>query len=103
MTRVEWINKMLEETPNDPFLHYALGLEAINEGDEVALRQFEKVAEKYPDYLATYYQMAVLQLKLGKQAEAEISIEKGKKLAIEQREQKTLQELNALLMDWDEE
>ena len=97
MTRMEMIEHMLISTPNDPFLHYAKGLELVNHNEEAAIESFRTVIEKFPDYLATYYQLAVLLVNRGMVEESIKVIETGMALAQKQGEMKTKQELFSLL------
>lgn len=56
MSRIQQIEDFLKETPNDPFLHYALTMEYVKIGDTAkSLLGFENLVEKYPDYVGTYY------------------------------------------------
>lgn len=86
--------------PNDPFPTYALALESIaSDMPEVALDLLLDVKSKFPDYLATYYQLGLVYQKLLNPAEAAQTYREGIKLAAEQLDAKTLNELQeALLM-----
>ena len=49
-----------EEDPNDPFNIYALATEYKKTNHQEALRLYLEVANKFPDYVATYYHLAKL-------------------------------------------
>ena len=104
--RLELIEEMLEKNPEDTFLNYAAALELKKVGKLAqASGILEKVIERDPNYLASYYQ-------LGKIYEAvedlEMAIEvykKGKILAREKNDVKALGELSEalLILDADDE
>ena len=105
--RISELKKLLQDDPEDTFLHYALGLEYIKKGDsEVALECFEILLNKYPEYLPVYYQAAQLYLEKGEDQKAQSTYEKGMILAGRLQEMKTYQELsnayNNLLNDMNE-
>ncbi|MCO6494738.1 MAG: hypothetical protein J5I91_03525 [Bacteroidetes bacterium] len=59
--RIVQIMKLLESTPDDAFLRYALALELFNIGDLHKSEQaFLALIESNPDYTATYYHLAKL-------------------------------------------
>lgn len=56
MSRIEQLKEFLKETPDDPFLHYALTMEYLKIGDVLEVRNgFEKMVNTFPNYLGTYY------------------------------------------------
>ncbi|HMR20361.1 MAG TPA: tetratricopeptide repeat protein, partial [Sphingobacterium sp.] len=56
MERLQQIQEFLAESPQDPFLNYALTMEYVKLGrDEEALQCFEKMVSEFPDYVGTYY------------------------------------------------
>jgi Tfp pilus assembly protein PilF len=58
LSRLEMVNKLLEKEPEDVFLNYALGVEYFAELNlEDAEKQFRKVIQLDPEYIAVYYQM----------------------------------------------
>lgn len=56
MNKIERLKAFLEETPQDPFLHYALTMEylKLDELDQ-ARAGFEHLITTFPDYVGTYY------------------------------------------------
>jgi Tfp pilus assembly protein PilF len=98
MTRLQQIEGMLREDPNDPFLNYALALEyaKINEVEK-AIVLIETILNKDENYLGAYY-------KLGKyyeetlQTEKAVAIyQKGIEIAEKQKNKKAQGELNEAL------
>lgn len=59
MSRLEQLQKFLEQDPNDSFTRYAIGLElASMKSYDKAIEQFEALRTADPAYVATYYQLA---------------------------------------------
>ena len=53
--RIEQIKTFLKDTPNDPFLSYALATEYVSLGqDTSALKLFLMLVNEQPEYYATY-------------------------------------------------
>lgn len=57
MSRIDQLQQMIQEDPNDVFLQYALGLELLNTSVERALIQFEQVITLDETYVPAYYQL----------------------------------------------
>lgn len=104
--RMARLHQMLQETPEDPFLLYALALEYRKFDLTQAISWFDKLLVQHPHYLPTYYHAAAALIEAGKAAEAKTVYQKGIALAQEQQESHSLRELrNAyqnLLVDLDE-
>lgn len=71
MDRILQLEKFLIDTPNDPFLNYALAVEyvALN-NDTKAQELFEWLVLNHPNYFATYYHLGKLYERLEKEDEA---------------------------------
>ena len=94
---------MLSTNSKDPFLNYAAALEYSKFGDKKAISLLEDVADFDPKYLGTYYLLGQIYEEVD-QLEKAISIyRRGRKIANEQNNNKTLGELNEALMLIDEE
>lgn len=100
MERIRQLEEFLREEPNDPFNHYALALEFLKTDTNRAQQLFETLAEKFPDYLPTYYPFAHLMIERNQVDQAEALFEKGKEMARKLGDQKTLRELQAAHNDW---
>ena len=98
--RIEKLLEFLKSSPEDSFLHHALALEYIKEGEEtLAEQQFRENLDKAPDYLATYYHLGKL---LERKAEIEASLEiyqQGMTLAKSSGDMHTYSELQAAYED----
>lgn len=56
MNRLEQLKQFIEESPQDPFLYYAMTMEYLKLGDdEKAKEGFEYLISYYPSYVGTYY------------------------------------------------
>ena len=59
MSRREKIESLLQESPEDVFLNYALAMELIKESEiSMAREVFAKVRKLDPDYVPAYFQEA---------------------------------------------
>ena len=92
--RIEELKKIINTDPDDPFLHYALGLECIKIDDlEGAKKSFEIILDSYPDYLPVYYQAANLYVDTGNYSMAKATFKSGIQIAESRSEIRTLKEL----------
>ncbi|MEZ4955565.1 MAG: tetratricopeptide repeat protein [Saprospiraceae bacterium] len=93
-TRLEQLLGYLEETPNDPFILYALAKEYEIQGDlEKALKQFNYLLEVNPKYVGAYYHLGKLYEKLEQPTKAFFTYKKGMEVAKEKGDQHALSEL----------
>lgn len=57
--RLEELQQFLAESPNDPFLKYAITMEYQKLGDhDKVFGGFQDLRENHPDYVGTYYHFA---------------------------------------------
>lgn len=103
MERYRQIQKMLEEQPNDDFLHYALALECINQNQiNEGVEILEKLRERSPQYLGLYYKLATVYSLTERSQEAIETYKAGIRIAEDQQNFKTRNELKAALSLMDE-
>ena len=96
--RLQQLTELLKDSPEDPFLLYAIALEhQANHNFEVAVERFEHLLTIHPDYLPVYYQLGGLYVHTGELAKAEETYSRGILLAQEQKDQRTLSELRSAL------
>lgn len=82
MSRLAQLQAFLQQTPNDPFLHYATALEHLKiEQYEQALQIFEQLIVNHPHYVGTYYHLGKLYEQLQRSDDAIAIYEKGMKIA----------------------
>lgn len=95
--RVQMLKSLIQEDPNDPFLHYGLAMEEAKASPSNALSLFEHLLAKFPDYLPAYYQFALVLVDCGQISKAIEVLQSGAQLAKLQGELKTMGELQTLL------
>lgn len=82
-TRLEELLELLKAEPNDSFLKYALAIEYQNTGDkDKALRTFEDLRQRNPNYLALYNPLGLLYEQKGEIENAIKIYEEGCALAV---------------------
>lgn len=94
-SRIELLEKYIEEEPNEPFNHYALANEYMANDAQKALDIFLRIMEQFPDYLPSYYQAAKLLEEFEQEERALEVYASGIELAKIQGNHKTLNELNS--------
>jgi len=69
--RLEELQQFLKESPNDPFLKYAITTEYKKMGDtENTLAGFQDLRVNHPDYVGAYYHFAKFMEEQGRKEEA---------------------------------
>jgi len=82
MNRREKLEAMLAQSPDDPFLRYALALAWAGEGDPSAARnQLEALLASNADYVPAYFQLAQLQVTQGDAERAKPVLIRGIEMA----------------------
>lgn len=80
--RLEQLQYMLEASPNEPFLIFAIAKEFEKLEDfEAALQHYTQLTTDHPDYVGTYYHLGKLYEILGKAELAIETYEKGMEVA----------------------
>ena len=98
MERIEQLKEMIIEDPNDPFLHYALGLElAKKKYYQEAMSSFQQTIMLDENYVAAYYQLGILYIEIDIVDVARTYIEKGIEKSQEKKDFKAKAELEELL------
>lgn len=93
--RIETLNGLINEEPNEPFHPYALGLEYRNEEPDKALDLWFDLMNRFSSYLPVYYPLAELLGELGRfEAAIDVCV-KGMELAQLQGNLKTYNELKS--------
>ncbi|MGZ3864403.1 MAG: tetratricopeptide repeat protein [Bacteroidia bacterium] len=96
--RLEQLQQMLLQEPNDEFLQYAIAVEyfAINDLQKAG-EWLEKILSGNKNYLAAYYQLGKCYEAQNKIDKAKDIYEQGISIAHAQNKQKTLSELREAL------
>lgn len=95
LSRIEQLIQFIEDDPEDPFNHYALGLEYSKTDKKRALEIFQQVITHHKDYIPIYYQLAKLYEQMSQVDNAIQTFSDGIVKAREQNDLKTLRELRA--------
>ncbi|MCC7222240.1 MAG: tetratricopeptide repeat protein [Chitinophagales bacterium] len=94
MSRLAQLQAFLQETPDDPFLHYAIALEYLKLSDyDQALLIFEQLTKSNPTYVGTYYHLGKLYEQLQLPNDALNIYQKGIDIAQQLSDRHSLQEL----------
>ena len=98
MSRIDILKGFLNDNANDSFSRYALALEYVKLGqNDDAVREFETVKAKDPDYVATYYQLGQLYRNISMPHEAERTFRSGITIAAKIGDEHTRSELEGAL------
>lgn len=98
MNRIEQLEEFLRESPQDPFLHYALTMEYLKANDNArVIAGFENLVTNFPDYVGTYYHFGKFLEKQGDSAKAEEVYKQGILLATRLRNAHAKSELMGAL------
>ena len=98
LDRIKQIKLILNDSPNDEFLNYALATEYVSIGQlEDALELFKKLVSQSPQYFATYYHLGKLYEKLDDPINAQKSYEKGLDVTKKMNERHANNELRGAL------
>ncbi len=101
MSRLDELEALLEEQPDDPFLIYALAREYENQlATMQALLLYEHLVTNHADYLATYYHYAKLLYTAGNRMEAKKLLEQGIRQGTDGKDPHAVSEMKALLDQW---
>lgn len=97
LSRLEQLQKFLDEDPSDPFNWYALALEYQKTDFSKALLIYEKLLSEFGQYIPTYYQAGNLYQENGQIEKAILTYESGIKQAQLQNDSKSAGELQSAL------
>ncbi len=94
--RIEMLKEYLKDDPDDTFSNYALALEFMKLNEtEHAVEILEKILKMDEHYLATYYQLGKVYEKAARIEDAKTVYQKGIEIAIQQKNQRTRNELQS--------
>jgi predicted Zn-dependent protease len=78
MSRIEQLQKFLQDDPTDTFVLYSLAQEYLKSGDlDRGLDYFERLKQTDPDYVGMYYHLGKLQERLDQRSAAVQTYEEG--------------------------
>lgn len=95
--RMDRITKMLEESPNDPFLRFARAKEWEKSADwSAALAEYAWLVDHTPEYTGTYYHYGHLLIQQNQPDLAKTIFEQGMSISLAQGDRHTHGELRTL-------
>lgn len=93
-TRLQQLQTLIAQNPNDIFLIYALALEYLkNEQLAQAIQTFETLVQSQPQYVATYYQLGKCYEKKQQYTQALQTYQQGMAVALTAKDHHTHHEL----------
>jgi tetratricopeptide (TPR) repeat protein len=99
-TRIDQLQAFLSASPDDPFLHHALALEFVKEGDETsAEKHFRHNLDNAPQYVASYYHLGKLLERDNRSDDAMATYERGMVVAKAAGDGHTYNELQSAYED----
>jgi len=94
--RILQISELLEKNPGDDFLNHALALEYLKARESVKAKDcFVRILERNPQYVGSYYHLALLLDRLGDREAAIRYFEQGMQVAKELGDPHALNELRS--------
>lgn len=92
--RLEQLLQMLQNSPNEAFLRFAIAKEYEKQADwETALSYYLKIETDNPDYVGMYYHLGKTYEQLDQYEKAFLTYEKGMQVAKKAGDQHSLSEL----------
>lgn len=98
-SRLELLQEMLQKEPGDSFLNYAIALEYAKTDIPKAIKFIEDILKKDENYLGAYYQLGQFYEQINEIEKAISTYKKGIEIAKQQKNNKTLGELNVALIN----
>ncbi|HNP96077.1 MAG TPA: tetratricopeptide repeat protein [Cyclobacteriaceae bacterium] len=99
--RIKLLEEYIKDDPGEPFNHYALALEFMQEDQDKAVTILLKLIKEHPDYIPSYYHAANLLLEQNRLEEAKIVAERGIQICRKKNEHKAANELKSLYDEMD--
>ncbi len=78
MSRCDTLKRLLDQDPEDVFLHFGLAMELVKEKHaEEALARFDRVLVLDAAYIPAYHQKALVLIELERRPEARAALQEG--------------------------
>ena len=92
---------MLDESPDDPFIIYALAREyEQSQATMQALLMYEHLITDHPAYIATYYHYAKLLYTAGNKSEGIKILQLGIEMGLKEKDAHAVSEMRGMLAQW---
>lgn len=102
--RLIQLNRLLEQTPADAFLLFAVAKEHEKMGDEpMALQYYQQLQATQPDYVGLYYHLGKLHERQGNPEQAIAVYRQGAEVAQRAGDRHALSEIKGALMELSDE
>jgi Flp pilus assembly protein TadD len=99
-TRLQQIQDMLADDPNDAMLQYMLAMEYVSQSDDKqASACFRQILDRTPDYVPAYMQGGRALVRLGRTDEARQLFERGIAVAQQKQEFHARDEMQGMLAE----
>ncbi|GIV27383.1 MAG: hypothetical protein KatS3mg027_1197 [Bacteroidia bacterium] len=96
--RIQQLLELIKEEPDDPFLHYAIGLEYLAEKNfQQAQQSFEKCLSLDSQYIPAYYQLGILLYNLNHKDKSLNYLKKGLEIAKNKKQLKDIAEFQSTI------
>lgn len=92
-SRISQLKKFIQDSPDDPFVKYALALEYVKANNEEASGLFDELLSSHPNYLPAYYHAADYYAETEQTEKAKEAYEKGIELSKKTNDLKAQAEL----------
>ena len=98
-SRIELLEKFIEEDPADPFNYYALALEYQQTNPAKARKLYDDLLINHPEYLPVYYTAGTFYAELADESRALEILNGGVELAKTKSDYKALRELQSAIQN----
>ncbi len=100
MKRLEQLQNLLKDSPNDSFILYAIAKEYEGMGDDkAALTFFMNLKKDNPQYVGLYYHLGKLYERIGEESTAFYTYKEGMQIAKKQGDDHAFRELAAAKLE----
>jgi predicted Zn-dependent protease len=100
MDRIQMLEQVLNQDPNNAFARYGLAMEYSNCGElDRSLEEFRKLLAAHPDYTAAYFMAAQTLAKAGRSSDARKMLADGIACAQKKGDDHAQSEMQAMLDD----
>jgi len=101
MSRIKDLEDLLDATPDDPFIIYALAREHEAQSNTIqAVLMYEYLVNHHPAYIATYYHYSKLLYEAGNRTQAIKLLKEGIEQGIKENDMHSVGEMKSLLALW---
>ncbi|MEO6133359.1 MAG: tetratricopeptide repeat protein [Saprospiraceae bacterium] len=101
MSRIKELEILLDESPDDPFIIYALAREHEKLSSTLqAILMYEYLVNSHPAYIATYYHYAKLLYEAGNRNQGLALLKQGIENGVKEKDMHAVGEMKGLMAQW---